>query len=254
MLTRPQDPPDGDAGDFEKEKTLQVRELGRDERLRRLSLEWMTQASRHRYSYNFTWLGRPIIQFPQDLIAVQELLWRVRPELVIETGVARGGSAVYYASILELLGGRGLVVGIDVDLRDHNRAAIQGHPLAQRIELLDGSSVDAGVVTRVREIAASRQPVFVVLDSNHTHGHVLRELEAYAPLVTVGSYLIVLDTLIEDLPADFFPDRPWSRGNSPRTAVREFLRTHREFEIDREIEWKLAITVAPEGYLRRVRE
>jgi cephalosporin hydroxylase len=208
------------------------------------------RSCRYRYSYNFSWLGRPIIQYPQDLVAMQEVVWQVRPELIIETGVAHGGSLVFYASLLELLGGTGQVVGIDIEIRPHNRTAIEAHPLARRITLVEGSSVDPQIAARIGGLAHGRRPVLVVLDSNHTHDHVLRELELYAPLVTPGSYLVVFDTVVEEMPVDFFPDRPWGPGNNPRTAVRAFLEQSQRFVVDRELSDKLLLTVAPGGYLK----
>jgi cephalosporin hydroxylase len=207
---------------------------------------------RYKYSYNFTWLGRPVIQFPPDVLAVQEILWGVRPGLVVETGIAHGGSLVLSASILELIGGAGHVVGIDIDIREHNRRALEEHPLFHRMTLIEGSSVDAAVASQVRALAAGRGPVVVILDSMHTHDHVLRELELYSPLVTPGSYLVVFDTVIEDLPAAAFPDRPWGPGNSPKSAVRAFLAGNPAFVVDRDLEARLLISAAPEGYLRRL--
>lgn len=224
-------------------------------RFRTLTREWFLESCRHRYSYRFTWMGRPIIQYPQDIVAMQEILWGVRPALVVETGIAHGGSLALYASMLELIGGDGLVVGVDVEIRPHNREAIASHPMAKRIRMIEGSSVDESVLEQVRALARERAPVLVALDSNHTHEHVLRELELYAPLVTKGSYIVVFDTVVEDMPsAEFFPDRPWSQGNSPKTAVREFLRKNERFEVDREIEERLMLTVAPEGYLRCIKD
>jgi cephalosporin hydroxylase len=216
------------------------------------SRRWLRASAADRYSYRFSWLGRPIIQYPQDIVAMQEILWRVRPELVIETGVAHGGSLVLYASLLELIGGPGLVVGIDIEVRPHNRAALAQHPLSKRIHLIEGSSVAPATIAQVRTLAEGRRPVLVVLDSNHTHEHVLTELRLYAPLVTPGSYLVVFDTVVEHLPDLSYADRPWGPGNNPLTAVRQFLRETSDFVIDREIEEKLLITVAPSGYLRRV--
>jgi cephalosporin hydroxylase len=218
-----------------------------------LSRIWVREITRYRYTYNFTWLGRPVIQFPADLIALQEIIWRVRPDLVVETGIAHGGSLVFHASLLELLGGDRLVVGVDVEIRPHNRAAIEADPLARRIRLVEGSSTDARVLEAVREHARGRQSVMVVLDSHHTHDHVLRELELYAPLVTRGSYLVVFDTLIEDLPDELFANRPWRKGNNPKTAVREFLDATTRFELDTALAGKLLLTAAPDGYLRCVR-
>jgi cephalosporin hydroxylase len=218
--------------------------------LRPLSNRWIEAIAPYKYSYNFTWLGRPIIQFPQDLMALQEIIWKTRPELILETGIAHGGSLIFHASMLELLGGDGLVLGVDIDIRAHNRVEIERHPLSKRIAMLEGSSVDESIAAQVREMARGRQRVLVVLDSNHTHDHVLQELRLYSPLVQPGGYVVVLDTVIDDMPADSFPDRPWGQGNNPKTAVHEFLKTNRRFEIDRDIDSKLVITVAPDGYLK----
>ncbi len=206
----------------------------------------------YRYTYNFRWLGRPVIQFPQDLVALQEIVWETQPEVVVETGIAHGGSLVFYASLLELLGGDREVIGIDIDIRPHNRTAIESHPLAKRIAMIEGSAVDPATVERVRERVRGRRTM-VVLDSNHTHEHVLRELELYAPLVSPGCYLVVLDTIVERMPAHLHENRPWGPGNNPMTAVDAFLATTGAFEIDREYDDKLLFTVAPRGYLKRVR-
>jgi cephalosporin hydroxylase len=241
-----------DSEEFQSRNREFVGRMAADESLRGQTREWMAAATRYEYSYHFTWLGRPIIQFPQDIVATQEIIWRVRPDLIVETGIARGGSLVFSASMLELLGGDRLVVGVDVDIREHNRAEIERHPLAKRIRMIQGSSVDESVVRQVADYAEGRQTVLVMLDSNHTHEHVLRELELYSPLVTKGSYLIVYDTLVEHMPEDMYPNRPWGRGDNPLTAVREFLSRNADFEVDREVDGKLLITVAPGGYLRRV--
>ena len=239
---------------FEQEKSENIRRLGESAELRSRSMEWIADVSRYRYSYHFTWLGRPIIQFPQDIVALQEIIWAVRPDLIVETGIARGGSLIFSASILELLGGDRRVVGVDIDIRAENRAAIERHPLYGRIKMIEGSSVEPGVVAQVESEADGRDSVMVILDSNHTHDHVLRELELYSGLVRRGGYMIVLDTAIEDMPDDLYPDRPWRRGANPRTAVREFLKTTKRFEVDEQIEAKLLITVAPGGYLRCVKD
>lgn len=206
-----------------------------------------------KYSYNFSWLGRPIIQYPQDIMAMQELIWQVKPDLIIETGIAHGGSLIFYASMLELLGGDGRVIGIDLDIREHNRVEIEKHPMFKRITMFEGSSTDNGIVERVKDLAKDKKSVMVVLDSNHTHEHVLEELKIYSPFVTVGSYCVVFDTIVEDLPDDFFSDRPWGKGDNPKTAVHEFLKENDSFEIDYIIENKLLITVAPDGYLKRIK-
>ena len=218
------------------------------------SLDWMIRSIGQRYSYGFSWLGRPIIQYPQDIMALQEIIWRVKPRLIVETGIAHGGSLIFHASMLELLGGDGLVVGIDIDIRAHNRIEIERHPMFKRARMIEGSSIDPAIVEEVHRMADDRGPVLVALDSNHTHDHVLQELQAYAPLVTAGSYLVVFDTVVEDMPPGSFPDRPWDKGNNPKTAVHEFLLTNDRFEIDREIEAQLQITAAPDGYLRCVRD
>jgi cephalosporin hydroxylase len=253
---------------FRAEVRQNIRGLEQDAAARALSKNWIRAVAPHRYVFNFSWLGRPIIQFPQDIVAVQELIWQVKPDLVIETGIAHGGSLLLSASMLALLDycdaaeeGRPLdprkpvrkVLGVDIDIREHNRAAIEAHPLCNHVEMMQGSSIAADIVAAVRERAKNARRVMVCLDSNHTHEHVLKELLAYAPLVTPGSYCVVSDTDIEDMPPGSFPDRPWDKGNNPKTAVWEYLKTHPEFEIDKSMEAKLLITVAPDGYLKRVK-
>jgi cephalosporin hydroxylase len=224
--------------------------------------EFLLQSISDRYSYNFSWLCRPIIQYPQDIVAFQELVSTVKPGLIIETGIAHGGSLVLSASMLCLLDVmEGLdprqsprkVVGVDIDIRPHNRQALDEHPLRFKMELIEGSSIDPEIIQQVRSHADVVDRVLVSLDSNHTHEHVLAELNAYADLVSIGSYCIVFDTVVEDLPAGSFPDRPWDVGNNPKTAVHEWLKTHPEFEIDKDIDNKLLISVAPDGYLKRIK-
>jgi cephalosporin hydroxylase len=240
--------------DFHRRNSLHIDAMSHDENLQQVTREWFLQASRHEYSYHFSWLGRPIIQFPQDIVAMQELIWNIKPDAIVETGVAHGGALVLYASLLELLGADGIVVGVDIDIRPHNRRAITEHALAHRIRLIEGSSVDEATFAQVRHVLGDRRRVLVALDSNHTHEHVLRELNLYSPLISRGSYLVVMDSVIEDLPEDFFPNRPWGRGNNPKTAIWEFLHSNDRFEIDRELEAKLQITVAPDGYLRCIKD
>ena len=221
-----------------------------------------------KYSYNFSWLGRPIIQYPQDMVAIQELIWKVKPDLIIETGIAHGGSLILSASILAMLDmadaieagttinpklSNRKVLGIDIDIRKHNRIAIEAHPMFSRIQMIEGSSIAPEIIEQVKSIAKNYTCVMIFLDSNHTHEHVLKELVAYAPLTSIGAYIVVFDTIIEDLPSDMFPDRPWGPKNNPKTAVWEFLQSHPEFEIDEDIQQKLLITVAPDGFLKRVR-
>lgn len=242
--------------DFGEEVVRNIAGLARDEPLKTCSREWIDRVAEHKYTYNFRWLGRPVIQLPQDLVAMQEIIWAVQPDLVIETGIAHGGSLIFWASMLELnaiCGGPAdaEVVGVDIDIRAHNRKAIEAHPLARRISMLEGSSVASEIVEAVKTRAQGRKRVMVCLDSNHTHAHVLAELEAYAPLTSVGSYCVVFDTIIEEMSAPF-ADRPWGRGDNPMTAVREYLASHPEFERDVQIDHKLLISVAPEGYLKRI--
>ena len=241
---------------FERERGEKIAGISGDEQLNALSLEWIGRAQELGYSYNFDWLGLPIIQDPQDVVAMQELVWSIKPDLIIETGIARGGSAVFYASLLELnaiCGGPGdaRVVAVDIDIRPHNRRAIEDHPLARRIDMIEGSSVAEDIVAQVRAHAAGKSRVLVCLDSNHTHEHVLAELRAYAPMVTPGSYCVVFDTLIEDLPAQSIGDRSWGKGDNPLTAARAFLAENDDFETDALRHGKLQVTVAREGYLRR---
>jgi cephalosporin hydroxylase len=235
---------------FEQECRERAAVMAADTALRDQTTAWINAASAHRYTYNFRWLGAPIIQFPQDIVALQEIIWNVRPELIVETGIARGGSVLFYASMLELLGGDGRVVGVDIDIRDHNRDTIESHPLSRRVELIEGSSTAPEIVDRVAAAAAAAGSVMVVLDSNHTHEHVLRELRAYAPVVTSGSYLVVLDTIVEEMPDDAFPDRPWGRGDNPMTALDTYLNEDSRFEVDTDLDNRLLISVAPRGYLR----
>lgn len=244
--------------DFQQEVKDRIDSYENDESLKSDAADFMRSSIAGRYSYNFSWLGRPIIQYPQDMVAMQELIWSIQPDLIIETGIAHGGSLIFSASMLELnavCGGPGdaLVLGVDIDIRPHNRLAIEAHPLSRRIEMIQGSSVASDVVDQVWARVEGRQRILVCLDSNHTHDHALAELQAYAPLVSVGSYCVVFDTVVEDLPAELSYDRPWGPGNNPKTAVREYLKDHPEFEIDKAIEHKLQITVAPDGYLRRCR-
>jgi cephalosporin hydroxylase len=235
---------------FDPKDPALIEKMAADTELRKCARELFLRSTRYRYSYNFQWLGRPIIQYPEDLMAMQEIIWRVRPELIIETGVAHGGSLVFYASMLELIGGTGTVLGIDIEIRPHNRAALESHPLFQRIQLIEGSSVDSDVAAQAQHAASTCRSVLVVLDSNHTHDHVLRELELYSPLVTKESYLVVFDTVVEEMPVDSFPDRPWGPGNNPMTAVRAFLEGNSRFVMDQELSNKLLLTVAPDGYLK----
>ncbi|MBK5284700.1 MAG: cephalosporin hydroxylase family protein [Bacteroidia bacterium] len=237
---------------FQEETKRRIEEQDKNDSLKKAAKELMTESVRSNYSYNFTWMGRPIIQYPQDMIAMQELIWQIKPELIIETGVAHGGSLIYYASLLELIG-KGEVIGVDIDIRPHNRIEIERHPMFSRIKMIEGSSTSDVVLNELKKLTERKSPVLIVLDSNHTHEHVLQELKLYSSLVTAGSYLVVFDTVVEELPETFFSDRPWAKGNNPKTAVHEFLKTNHDFEIDKSIQKKLLITVAPDGYLKKIK-
>lgn len=230
--------------------------------------EFMTTSMFAKYSYNFSAMGRPIIQYPQDMIAMQEIIWEVKPDLIIETGIAHGGSLVMNASMLALLDMceaiesrkpfnpdfvTRRVLGVDIDIRPHNRVAIESHPMASYIQMLEGSSISEEIIRQVKLIAKEHKRILVCLDSNHTHNHVLAELQAYAPLTSVGSYCVVFDSLVEDMPSSLCSDRPWGVGNNPKTAIWEYLKSQSEFVIDRSVQDKLLITVAPDGYLKRVK-
>jgi cephalosporin hydroxylase len=231
-----------------------VSQMAEDSEILKQSRDFFNSSCKYRYSYNFKWLGRPIIQFPQDIIAVQEIIWEVKPDLIIETGIAHGGSLILSSSILEIIGGDGQVLGIDIDIRKHNRMEIEKHPMSKRITMLEGSSIDSNIIKQVYKIAKNKKKTMVILDSNHTHEHVSKELELYSSFVTKNSYLIVMDTVVEDMPEDFFTDRPWGKGNNPKTAVWEFLKKNNRFEIDKSLENKLLITVAPDGYLKCIKD
>ena len=257
--------------DFRKEVEARIETYSGMADLHDASKQFLLATLGRQYSYNFTSLGRPIIQYPQDMVAMQELIWAVKPDVIVETGIAHGGSLIMSASMLALLdycdavqSGKSLdvqnprrkVIGIDIDIRAHNRAAIESHPMSHRIEMIQGSSVDPNIVEQVRGRVAQFGPdrrVMVCLDSNHTHAHVLAELLAFAHLTTVGSYCIVFDTVVEDMPEGSFPNRPWGKGDNPKTAVCEFLKSTDEFEIDKSIDHKLLVSVAADGYLKRVR-
>lgn len=251
---------------FKKDVIARIVANGDDHQLAEAALNFMRTSVLANYSYNFTWLDRPIIQYPQDILAMQELIWLIKPDLIIETGIARGGSLIMSASMLAMLDmceaietksvvnpdySQRKVLGIDIDIRAHNRQAIEKHPMASRIQMIEGSSIDPEIIELVYQIAGGYQRILICLDSNHTHDHVLAELEAYAPLTSEGSYCVVFDTIIEDMPANMFPDRPWGPGNNPKTAVWEYIQDHPEFEIDKAIQQKLLITVAPDGFLKK---
>ena len=239
---------------FSQECIEEVRIQSEDKNFQNLTQMWMEESVKKKYSYHFSWMGLPIIQYPQDVMALQEIIFETQPDLVIETGIARGGSLLFLASMLELnrvYGGPddALVVGVDIVIREHNKLAIEKHPLSRRVNMIEGSSIDTKVVDQIEELSKRKKSVMVCLDSHHEHDHVLEELRKYAPLVSQGNYCVVLDTIIEDLPEG--PERPWGKQNSPMSAAREFLKENDMFEIDSQITNKLLITVARNGYLRR---
>lgn len=242
--------------EFINERVERVKSNETNSKLVKAAHSFVVESVKPQYSYNFSWMGRPVIQYPQDMIAMQEIVWDIKPDLIIETGIAHGGSLIYYASLLEMLSvsgfGVGKVLGIDIDIREHNRKEIESHPMYKNIDMIQGSSISQEVIEQVKKQAEGKERILVVLDSNHTHQHALEELIAYAPLVSKDSYCVVFDSLIEDMPVDSYPDRPWGPGDNPKTAVWEYLKTHPEFEIDKSIQNKLLITVAPDGYLKRI--
>jgi cephalosporin hydroxylase len=249
--------------DFKADCEQEISEMGMASNLRTKSIEWLIESSHYKYTYHFEWLGRPIIQYPTDIVALQEIIWNQKPDLIIETGIAHGGSLILNASILALLDLFDLeegrpnpiprkVIGIDIDIRRHNRTAIEQHPLSKRIELIEGSSVSVEVVKKVKESAKDYKRVMVILDSDHTHRHVFDELAAYSNFVSKDQYLVVFDTVIENFPEGSFPNRDWDKGNNPFTAVAQFLEQTSDFSLDTKIEDKLLVTVAPSGYLKRI--
>ncbi len=229
-----------------------INAMQNDDEIKILRKRLLQAIVKYKYTYNFTWFGRPIIQLPEDIMAIQEIILNTKPDVVIETGIAHGGGLVLYASLLELLG-KGTVIGIDIEIREHNRKALEKHPLFKRITLIEGSSTGDMVFDKVSALCQSSKNVMVILDSDHTHTHVLRELELYSTLVKKNGHLIVFDTGIEDVD-DSYPDRCWGKGNNPKTAVWEFLKHNDRFIIDKEIENKLMVSVAPDGYLRCIKD
>lgn len=253
---------------FQQDTQDRIAAQGTSESLQKATAHFLEESILSGYSYNFTCMDRPIIQYPQDMVAMQELIWAVKPDLIIETGIAHGGSLILSASALALLDyvdaaqnnvafnplqTQRKVLGIDIDIRPHNKAAIEQHPMAHKIDMIQGSSIDEAIVAQVHEYAKNFKKILICLDSNHTHDHVLAELQAYASLTSVGSYCVVFDTVVEDLPDYCIKDRPWKVGNNPKSAVWVFLKENDNFEIDKSIDNKVLISVAPDGYLKRVK-
>lgn len=237
---------------FDHQARSSAARMARDAGLHELAVRAFAEADRYDFSYLWKWLGLPIIQTPDDIVALQEIIWETRPQVIIETGFARGGSAILFSSILELIG-EGLVISVDIDIREHNRVVVEQHPLGGRIHFVEGSSTAPDTIDRVRAIIPDSALVMVVLDSNHTHQHVLDELRYYGPLVTQGQFLVVSDTVVEDIPPQTHRPREWGPGNNPKTALQDYLRETDRFEPDPWFNGKLLITSSRGGYLRCVR-
>ena len=238
--------------EFEQRNKKFINSMNKNKSLLKKSKDWIDNVFDYEYVYHFRWLGRPIIQFPQDMVAVQELIWKIKPDFIIESGIARGGSLIFYASILELLN-HGKIIGIDIDIRKHNRIEIENHTLFKRINLIEGSSIDDSVIHKIKKIIKDKKKIMILLDSHHTEQHVLEELEKYSPFVRSGSYVVVFDTIIEDMKKHHSKNRPWNHGNNPKTAVSKFLKKNKRFKIDKEIQKKLLITSCPDGYLKCIK-
>ena len=253
--------------EFKNECAAEIELAGNDDELKKISLDWLLRGYDYKYSYHFEYMGRPIIQYPQDIVAIQELIWKVKPDLIIETGIAHGGSLILSAASLAMLDyvdavneqkelnvtkPKRMVLGIDIDIRKHNREAIEAHPMANRIKMIEGSSIDPTSIKKIHDYSQNFKNIMLFLDSNHTHNHVMAELNAYANLVTKDSYCVVFDTIVDDMPKSMFPDRPWGPLDNPKTALKKFLSENINFVIDKQIDNKLLISVAPQGYLRRI--
>jgi cephalosporin hydroxylase len=220
-----------------------------------ISREWVRVGWGLKYSYQFTWLGRPIIQMPEDMVRIQEVIYQVQPDVIIETGVAHGGSLVFYASLCKLLG-KGRVIGIDIEIRPHNRSALEKHEFFNLITLIEGSSTSPSIVEQVRAFVRPEDKVLVMLDSCHTKEHVRNEMEVYGPLVTPGSYMVAADGIMQDL-SDVPGGKPDWNWNNPSTAAVEFAAEHPEFKLESPIKpfseshLETEITYWPSAWLRR---
>lgn len=238
---------------FQQEREADIEKMGNDAVLRQKSLDWMLHADKYKYTYNYAWMGRPIIKFPNDILIQQEIMWELKPDLVIETGIAHGGSIIFTASMMEMMGIPGEVVGVDIDIRPHNKHAIDNHPMKKRITMYEGSSVEPNIIDKVKNHTIGKRCVMVILDSLHSHNHVYQELCAYAPMTTIGSYCILPDTFIEFFPKGYYSEsRPWDVGDNPYTAMRSFMDQNNSFEIDKSRTNKAMITETIDGYLKRI--
>ena len=242
---------------FKKQSKAEVNKQSKDKKFINISKKWLLESHRLKYTYHFNWFGIPIIQYPSDIVGVQEIIYKIKPDLIIETGIAHGGSVIFHSTILDMLSQndkkKRKVVGIDIDIRKHNLKRIKKHYFNKNLILIEGSSIDQKVKKRVYKIAKNKKTIMVILDSNHSSKHVYEELSFYSKFVTKNSYCIVFDTIVEDLPNKFVKNRPWSKGNNPLTAVKLFLKGNKSFKIDNEIDNKLMISSAKNGFLKRIK-
>jgi cephalosporin hydroxylase len=226
-----------------------AKEMQRNNRLLSKAKNVLIKADRYRWLHQNSWMGEPLLNLPQDMFALQEIIYRTKPDYIIETGVAWGGSLLFSASMLELMGGK-KVIGIDIYIPKNLRSRLaKSARLFSRIKLVTGSSTDCSTIEKVKKIIGNCKKVVVILDSFHTHDHVLEELRSYAPFVGKGFYLICGDTIVESIPAQGHRPRPWGPGNNPATALKEFLKTKKRFLVDRDIDAKLLFTCHPGGYI-----
>ena len=227
--------------------------MSSDHELKKKSIDWMLHADKYKYTYNYRWMGIPIIKFPNDIVALQEIIWKVKPDIIIETGIAHGGSLLFSATMMELIGNQGKVIGVDIDIRKHNRIEIEKSKFNKNIVMLEGSSVSQKIIKKIKNYIKQGSKVMVFLDSNHTYSHVKKEIEIYSKLVTKNSYLVVEDTFTEFFPKNYFSNRPWDVGNNPIIAIREFLKKNKKFKIDKNLNDKLSITETFDGYLKKIK-
>lgn len=238
---------------FKKKVDKNIKLMSQDKNLKKKSIDWMLHADKYKYTYNFRWMGIPIIKFPNDILALQEIIWKVKPDVIIETGIAHGGSIIFSATMLELIGKDGLVIGVDIDIRKHNRVEIEKSKFYKRIKMFEGSSVSKKIIKKIKSLIKPKSKVMVFLDSNHTYPHVMKEIEIYSKLVTKNSYLVVEDTFTEFFPKNYFSNRPWDVGNNPLIAINEFLKKNKNFKIDKNLNEKLSITETFDGYLKKIK-
>lgn len=240
--------------EFFNERKKDILRMYADKYFSSLSLKWIKESIKYKYNYNFTWMGRPIIKYPNDMVVIQEIFWKVKPNLVIETGIAHGGSVIFSASLLKMMGIKKFkVIGVDIDIRKHNLKEILRHPMKKFIKLIEGSSTDKKVLNTVTNYVKKYKKILVILDSNHIHKHVLEELNLYSKFVTKNSYIILPDTYIEFLPNNTFPDRPWGKGNNPFSALKVFLKNNKNFKVDEIFSKKTMITEAFSGFIKKIK-